>query len=91
MGNQFCLLYGILVKNWSNKVYLNKRDEALWLLFIDYCANSKFFILHDKSPVEARFPGINNIMIRKKYIKIVELFVNKGKCHYMFAVGLLVQ
>ena len=57
MGNQFCLLYGSLVKNWSNKIYLDRRDEVIIIMIIDYCANSKFFILHDKSPVEARFPG----------------------------------
>ena len=44
-----------------------------------------------KVPLKQGSLGINNIMIRKKYIKIVELFVNKEKCHYMFAVGLLVQ
>ena len=40
-------------------------------MIIDYCVHSKFFILHDKSPVEAWFHWPNNIIILKKKIKIV--------------------
>ena len=67
------------------------ETKVIMIMIIDYCANSKFFILHNKSPIEARFHGFNDIIILKKNIKIVELFVNKEKCHYMFALGLLVQ